>query len=56
LQTGWVDPYRLEHPNERKFTYWSYRGNCRVKNIGGRLDYFIVNEKSSKAVKKSVIN
>ena len=56
LSSGWVDTYRELHPKVRQFTYWSYRANCREKNIGGRLDYFIISDKSRKAVKSSEIN
>jgi exodeoxyribonuclease-3 len=32
------------------------RGNNRERNVGWRLDYFVINEKSMKAVKASEIN
>ncbi len=42
LGAGFVDTYRTVYPNEVKYTWWSYMRNAREKNIGWRLDYFIV--------------
>jgi hypothetical protein len=36
-----VDTWRHLHPNNRRYSYFSYRFNCRAKYIGWRLDYFI---------------
>jgi AP endonuclease-1 len=37
-----VDAWRHFHPTLQRFTYFSYRFQCRNKNLGWRLDYFIV--------------
>ena len=37
-----VDAFRQFHPDEEAYTYYSYRFQCRQKNIGWRLDYFMV--------------
>lgn len=42
LQQGWVDSFRHFHPDEVKYSWWSYRGGAREKNIGWRLDYFLI--------------
>ena len=55
LQAGFVDTYRLLYPDEIKYTWWSYMGHAREKNIGWRLDYFIVNEKMMSKIKDSKI-
>lgn len=45
-QSGFVDAFRILHPNKKdEYTWWSYRGGCREKNIGWRLDYFFIDEK-----------
>jgi len=45
LDKGFVDSYRHLHSDETDcYTYWSYRFNCRAKNIGWRLDYFVVSQ------------
>lgn len=42
LDAGFVDTYRHLHPETQKFSWWSYRYNARAKNIGWRIDYFLV--------------
>ena len=45
LSSGFVDTWRDLHPNEQKYTWWSYRGGARAKNIGWRIDYFLASER-----------
>uniref|UniRef100_A0A7S2XGU9 Endonuclease/exonuclease/phosphatase domain-containing protein n=1 Tax=Lotharella oceanica TaxID=641309 RepID=A0A7S2XGU9_9EUKA len=44
---GFVDVWRLLHPcdGEIGHTFWSYRSKGRLKNLGWRLDYFVVSER-----------
>ena len=44
LDTGFVDTWRFQHPDEVKYSWWSYRFNARANNAGWRIDYFIVSE------------
>ncbi|PWU20902.1 MAG: exodeoxyribonuclease III [Bdellovibrio sp.] len=45
LQLGFVDTFRLYHPNERdKYTWWNYREFARISNRGWRIDYICVSE------------
>ena len=44
LENGYVDSFRMLHPDEVKYSWWSYRFHARDKNVGWRLDYFIVSE------------
>ena len=43
LSAGFVDTFRHFHPDEPDhYSWWSYRGGARAKNVGWRLDYFCV--------------
>ncbi len=44
LQAGFVDSWRSLHPDEVKYSWWSYRGRARENNAGWRIDYFLVSE------------
>lgn len=45
LSAGFVDTYRALHPDTRDaYTWWSFRPHVREKNIGWRIDYFIVSQ------------
>ncbi|MCE2495858.1 MAG: exodeoxyribonuclease III [Flavobacteriales bacterium] len=41
-ETGMADSWRAQHPDEVKYSWWSFRAGAREKNIGWRLDYFLV--------------
>ncbi|OCH85690.1 hypothetical protein OBBRIDRAFT_797911 [Obba rivulosa] len=40
-----VDVWRRLHPEDRHYTYFGYRFNCRAKGIGWRLDMFVLSER-----------
>lgn len=44
LASGFVDTFRYQHPETEKYSWWSYRAGARGKNIGWRIDYFLVTE------------
>lgn len=44
ISRGFVDVYRRQHPEEIKYSWWSYRFKAREKNVGWRIDYFFVDE------------
>lgn len=44
LDTGFVDTFRKYYPDEVKYTYWNFVTNGRAKNVGWRIDYFLVSE------------
>lgn len=42
IEEGFVDVYRNLYPSEVKYTWWSYQSNARDRDVGWRLDYFLV--------------
>ncbi len=42
LDAGFIDTWRHQHPDEVKYSWWSYRMNARARNAGWRIDYFVV--------------
>ena len=45
LETGFVDTFRHFYPDmENIYSWWSYRAGARPKNVGWRIDYFVVSE------------
>lgn len=55
LDTGFTDTFRQFHPTDVKYTYWNFVTNGRAKNVGWRIDYFLVNEKLLPAVKEAIV-
>lgn len=55
LTSGLVDTYRHLNPTTVKYSWWSYRGGSRERNVGWRLDYFLVSESLMVKVKNSEI-
>lgn len=53
---GFVDSFRYFHPKEEAYTYWSYRFNSRAKNVGWRIDYFLISKTLINKVKTVDIN
>lgn len=46
LAEGFVDTFRHFHPDEAgQYSWWSYRMRARERNVGWRIDYFIVSER-----------
>lgn len=41
---GLVDTFRFKHGDQVKYSWWSYRGGARDKNVGWRIDYFLVSD------------
>lgn len=45
LESGFKDTYRTLYPEKVEYSWWSYRFNSRAKNIGWRIDYFVVSNR-----------
>jgi len=56
LAAGHIDTFRHFHPGEKDhYTWWSYMGQARAKNIGWRIDYHCVDKGFLPKVKSSII-
>jgi len=44
MQLGFIDSYRLHHPEPHQYSWWSFRFNSRAQNKGWRIDYQLVSE------------
>jgi len=56
LDTQFVDSFRLLHPDEVAYTYWSYRFKSRERNTGWRIDYFLISETLVEKLKSVTIH
>lgn len=56
FQHGFVDVYRYLYPDRVQYTWWTYRFNARLRDIGWRLDYFLVSSSLVTRVKDVVIH
>lgn len=45
INAGFVDTFRHLNPNTQTFSWWSYRFSARAKNVGWRIDYFLVSQR-----------
>jgi len=56
LQSGFIDAFRYLYPDKRDaYTWWSYMMNARARNIGWRIDYFLLSDRLKESVKDSII-
>lgn len=53
---GFVDTFRHLHPEEIKYSWWSYMFKAREKNAGWRIDYFVVSERIADKVQAAEIH
>ena len=55
LDAGFADTFRSLYPDTVKYSWWSYMFKSREKNVGWRIDYFVVSQRILERVKDSVI-
>ncbi len=53
---GYIDTFRLFNQEPKQYTWWSYRFHARAKNIGWRIDYFVVDPGSRDRVYSAAIH
>lgn len=52
---GFVDTFRHHNPDMEKYSWWSWRGDARAKNVGWRIDYFMVSSSLMDRVENTFI-
>lgn len=55
LQSGFVDSFRYLYPQKEMYSWWSYMFHAREKNMGWRIDYFLVSENLKDKIKDAYI-
>ena len=57
LDAGFVDSFRRLYPDKTDaYSWWSYRMRARERNVGWRIDYFIVSENIASCIKGAAIH
>ena len=57
LESGFTDSFRHLYPDtENAYSWWSYRFRAREKNVGWRIDYFIVSNRIADKIKEASIH
>ena len=53
---GWVDVWRVRNPEAEVYTWWSSRAGVRARNVGWRIDMFLVDPETMKRVTDAAIH
>lgn len=54
-KVGFVDAYRTFYPEKVQYTFWSTRFGARGKNVGWRIDHFMVDKRIKDEINDSLI-
>lgn len=55
LDLGFVDTFRHLHPDKAEYSWWSYMRQSRARNIGWRIDYFLISDFAKDKIRKAEI-
>lgn len=55
LNANFIDSFRYVYPERISYTWWSYMGQARAKDVGWRIDYFIVSEDAKSNIEDAYI-
>ncbi len=57
LQSGFTDSFRYLYPQQKDaYTWWSYMMSARSRNIGWRIDYFLLSDRLRESIKDATIH
>ncbi len=56
LAAGFTDSFRYLYPDKRDaYSWWSYRAASRARNVGWRIDYFVISDRLREKVRDAFI-
>ncbi|MDD2680530.1 MAG: exodeoxyribonuclease III [Patescibacteria group bacterium] len=55
INAGYLDSFRLLNPDKIQYSWWSFRAAARSRNVGWRIDYFVISAKLRKKISKAFI-
>lgn len=55
LGAGFIDTYRYKNPDTVKYSWWSYRMKARERNVGWRIDYFVISKSLTDKIRTTEI-
>lgn len=56
VANGFADTFRMVNPETVKYSWWSYRAGARERNVGWRIDYFLVSQALQEKVSQANIH
>jgi exodeoxyribonuclease-3 len=57
LDAGFVDTFRALHPNTTEaYSWWTHWANARARNVGWRIDYWLVSQSLKQNIKQAAIH
>ncbi|XOV95313.1 MAG: exodeoxyribonuclease III [Bacteroidota bacterium] len=56
LKAGYIDSFRHFFPDEVKYSWWNYKFSARERNVGWRIDYFLVSDQLKSNLKNAQIH
>jgi len=55
IDHGFIDTFREFNTKPEQYSYWTYMFNARKRNVGWRIDYFLISKKLRPKLKKAFI-
>jgi exodeoxyribonuclease-3 len=52
VNEGYIDTFRVFHPEPNRYSWWNMRSRARERNVGWRIDYFFI----SPSLKENLVN
>lgn len=57
IDNGFIDTFRHLHPDKKnEYTWWSYQAQSRQRNVGWRIDYFLIDKQHANLIQKAEIH